>query len=231
MEDGVKVNFDILVDLDTLFDTRLPILYAIDKDSVLPMLEDGTYYTRDIDEIGDIAYDVFKGYYKNRDKRVLLISQPTPMVGLVSEYIMKSSQQKLVTGDAGPITLYINTYPYDLEDGEIDSIKDDLSGIAPDVNIVMTSKSIEELQPVWVESNLGAVIKYDGIEWLDYHIADGSLTKTPILDTVLLCPYLSYSRNDDKDKKEIYDVILESMNTLIGLSFIKMEFYCISKEE
>lgn len=228
MEEEVS-NYNVLIDVDTLFDTRLPILYGLSEDTMTDYISSDKYFNRVKDEFGDIPSSVFKGYYDNRDKRVLLASQPTEMFNLLTEYIGSTILAMTSIGDARQLTVYLNVYPYELVGDEVETI----TTLIDDDRIILQPVylSNEDITPKWVDENVGVIIKYDSLNWVDYHMSFGTLPKTPLMDVILMGPHMFTGDVSSKDvKQEVFNQMLESINTLIGFSFIKTSYYCIMKQ-
>lgn len=231
MNNDELVNYDVFIDVDALFDTRLPILFALSPTTMDECLKSGLYRSRVKDSFGDIPSSVFKGFYDNRDKRVLLAARPTEMFNLLAEYIGTTTIAMTSIGDSRTIRVYLNIYPYNLIGDEVDTILTLLDNIATRVEVEVVSFSNHDLTPKWIEKNVGVVIKYDSIEWVDIAMSYGTLQKTPLLETIMMGPHLITGDIDSKDvTQEVFNGMLESVNTLIGYSFIKTSYYCLMKK-
>lgn len=223
-------NYDIIIDIDSLFDTRLPILFALSPDTMQRYLDNGEYYTRTKDSFGDIPMNVFKGFYKNRDKRILLAAKPTEMFNLLTDYITSTQLSMTSLGDMRPITIYLNTYPYNLLDDELNSILRLLNDMGDNINVKTVNYDNYNLTPKWINKNVGVVIMYDSLEWLDINISYGTLPKTPLLEILMMGPQLITGNMAVKDiKPDTFNTMIESMNTLIGFNFIRTNYYCMMK--
>jgi len=230
MNNDDLVNYDVFIDIDALFDTRLPILFGLSPDTMNKVLGDDTYYRRVKDSFGDIPSSVFNGFYDNRDKRVLLTAKPTEMFNLLGEYVTSTKLAMSNIGDTRDINVYVNIYPYELLGTEIDVILHILNNTIPSCNIIITDKSNMDLTPKWIEKNIGVIIKYDSIQWLDVVMSYGLIHRTPLLDVVMMGPHMITGDVDSKDvTSDMFNSMLESINTLIGYNFIKTSYYCIMK--
>jgi len=226
------VNHNVFIDIDALFDTRLPILYALSSKTAIDYIKTDKYFTRIKDSFKNIPANVFKGFYKYRDKRVLLVAKPTEMFNLLTEYLETTTANMVSLGDNRAIKIYLNIYPYNLLKTETDVIVNLIKNLNGNVDVEVVSFSNFELKPKWIEKNTGVIIKYDSLNWIDTHIAYGELPKNPLLDVLMMGPQLILGDVKSKDiTNELFNSMLESINTLIGYNFIRTSYYCMIKDE
>jgi len=234
MDNKEPDNSNILVELDALFDTRLPLIYLISPTIAGSIAQDGSYFERVKDVFGYLSEDIFKPIYNNRNKKLLELATPTEMFTLVKEYIITANHLNRSTGGEDPVILYVNIHPYNLsleeQETMIDVIRDTIS---KDVIIKLVKMDTTELTPSWVEDNVGYLIMYHGLDWLEYHIANQNIAKTPLIGISLLIPTIvSYVINDNDITKELFTTMMKQMSTVIRLGFIKNSYFSqIQKKE
>jgi len=230
MNDEVDNN-DILVELDSLFDTRLPLVYLLSPTIASDISKDSKYITRTKDVFGYISEDIFKPIYNNRNKRLLELATPTELFTLIKEYIITANHINRSMGVEKCITMYINIHPYLLTIDEQNIMSDLIKKtIDVEVTIKLVKMNIEELTPSWVEEYACYLVMYNGLEWLNYHIANQNLANTPLIGTSLLVPSIvSYATKESDITSELYKEFTKQMSTVIRLGFINNKYY--SKKE
>jgi hypothetical protein len=87
--------------------------------------------------------------------------------------------------------------------------------------------SIAELDPMWVKSKVGTVIKYDSLKWLEYHMALGNLFQAGLVKTILYAPAIISGSMKAKDvNKETFDQFITTTSTVIELNMLQVKQYC-----
>ena len=194
-------NNNLLVDLDSLFDTRLPVLMGISEAAAYNVLNSGYYYTRVKDEFDLIPASIFRTIYRYRTKGVLEYALPTHifnvMASLLDDIYRDDTKNVLNKDDK---YLYINLYPYELSVNEKDILSKAIKQLIPPVNIKFINVNNVELTPKWIYNNVSSMIKYDLQDWVEWHVSDLSLLEQPILDVLCICP----TRLDDMMSKNTF---------------------------
>ena len=221
------LNENILVDLDCLLDTRLPVLRYLDDDLGIQMLKDGSYRKRVIDRFGNIPDKVFRSYYQARSKNVLGLATPTPMVDMVLDYCEEAYYSATCASLNHIPTLQINTYPYQLNEAESLNVLELMYNLLPvNIDIDMVYMDFNDLSCEYVDNNLGTVIKYDAVEWLEYQSALGNLSKTTLLRSSVIAPLIAGINTPSKNITQ--DAFEEARNTfgpVTNLVFIQSRLY------
>lgn len=180
MEDSV-----FLTSLDCIFDTRLGVLYQKDPDLVSKAIK-GNYNDRIIDSFPGLRFNDFKKLYDARDKKVLIHAVKTPIVDMVRDFAFKSLQMGISTPfDMNP-KIYVNTYPYELTDQQVNNIIKPLVMLTQGiVEVKAIYLPVDDLTPNYLKTeNVSIFTQYNFTEWLDTH----SKTKTFLKDT---CPQIT----------------------------------------
>lgn len=228
MEDVKKQPKNIYVDIDTLFDTRLPLLYMFNNDIAVRMRSTGKYDKRIKDEFETISYDIFRAFYRSRDKQLLKLALPTRIIGMIRKhYGEELTGLNDITISERP-TLFINTYPYslDLEEKEIFSIV--IMALIPDCKIDFINVDNAELTPLWIDEHIGIMFKYDALDWIDYHVGTCSLINTPLLNVSLFAPaLLTGTMKQSAAKYETFMNMAYAVGTVIDLSFIDAAHFSV----
>ena len=227
--DETQVPDSIYTDLDSLFDTRLPVLYNIDPTLPKKLLSNDYYFNRRKDVFGIIPRNLFRLFYNKRDKITLGYALPTNIVNVINSYTTELGTLRTVLGAVDPLSVYVNTYPYKLTPSEALTMRDGLSKSMRGINVIMLDSPISDITPVWVDKTIGTLIMYEGMNWLEYHIAVGTLPKSPLLDRTLMVPGIIQGELPSKEvTKKIFDDQCVSVSTVIALSPTNVKEFCIT---
>ena len=194
-------NNNLLVDLDALFDTRLPVLMGISEAAAYNVLNSGYYYNRVKDEFDLIPASIFRTIYRYRTKGVLEYALPTHIFNVMASIlddIYRDDTKNVLNKDDK--YLYINLYPYDLSVNEKEILSKAIKQLIPPVNIKFINVNNVELTPKWIYNNVSSMIKYDLQDWVEWHVSDLSLLEQPILDVLCIGP----TRLDDMMSKNTF---------------------------
>lgn len=220
----MKMN-NLYIELDGLFDTRLVILNAINEE-IGTMIFNTTYNSRTNDKFGIIPTSVFNTYYKQRKKDVLTYALPTYIYNVIDN-ITTDYYADLKNND-GLQKLYINTYPYHLEETEIKKLKENLYYLKK-VDIEFITVSDNDLTPGYLESkNIFYMIKYNGIEWLELQSRLLNISDNPMLDKYLYVPAIfddTYVDKKIKPNKDFFKGLTRAMGIVINLVFTDIVYW------
>lgn len=164
----------LLVELDSLLDTRLGALSTIDDQAARIALE-GDWHERRCDDFkkltkGRVENDQFWEVYDRRDKRTLALSRPTGIVFLLSDLARELEAQKLSTPFVERFRVDLNVYPYQFEPWEEEELKtlvQSYASMTTEVRIV--SYSLDELEPETIKEQWDGVILYEFDRWFSKH--------------------------------------------------------------
>lgn len=179
------------IDLDSMFDTRLALLYSMNRDIAQKCFMDKSYFKRKKDNFGPISYDIFMSLYRKRHKGLLQFAVPTNIISMLNEHYCSVYRDVKNYEDTTKPIVYLNTYPYELSITEQSNITLGLSKLIPNIHLLPICVSNAELTPEWVNENIRTMFKYDGLDWLEYHIATLDAIKKPMIDVLLISPALS----------------------------------------
>ena len=214
MHDENSINTNLMVDLDCILDTRHPVLYALDETTAMSMLDDDSYRKRVADQFGNISSDIFRVYYDNRSKSILKLATPTPMLEMIKEYADAAVTNVLNAKDNIIPTIYLNVYPYELNGDEMLALGTMLHKVIDNVvNIEVVDMDYDKLSPSFVYNNLSNLIKYDIVQWLEYHTAVGNLSKQLLLEVACTGPLIA---TGNISTSKITQDTFESIRALLG---------------
>ena len=212
----------VLTDMDSLFDTRLPIAYILNKHEAQKAVKSGRYRLRFKDNIGNIPHDVLRCYYRIRTKNIFELALPTYVFSTLQEHVMDVMSDKLTEDNVliAGINLYVNTYPYDFTDNELKLLKEAIENEIPKTIVTMIRMSEEELTSEWVQKHVNLVIMYDLLMWLEYQVAKGDLVDYPLLEVSAIAPALI--NNDTHGEKldfNFFEEIKEVYSKIIDIAY------------
>lgn len=200
----------ILVELDSILDTRLGTLSTIDASLVPPLLVQHGYHERMVDTFEGYDTQTFKERYKNRDAKVLSLSGITPMIDMASNFVKKTLDQTLQTPFHRNPKIELNIYPYTLTDAEVQLI---LGAVVTKTNkqcdVEVVSYSHEELNPVFVRQHYSMMMMYDYQLWLETHAKNGLWKKYSCPTVLLFCPLMIKNHELDIPEFKQRELLLE----------------------
>jgi len=200
---------DIFIDIDSLFDTRLPVVYFLDEEVATSIVEDGSYFTRKSDKFKYIDNNIFKAVYKERNKTLLTLATPTNIMGILKQYYSELMTQHKLDGTNKNITIYLNIYPYELSLEETDKLVIGIQAItSKEVVVKIVSMEKRDLTVKWVNDNLAVMVMYDGLEWLEYYTANFELINNPLLDVGLIVPAIVTNNSFNPEKIDDYEAFI-----------------------
>lgn len=225
-----KLLADVYVDLDSIVDTRLPLLYFLDEELAAKFVIENKYNNRHIDEFEYVTSDIFKSFYRDRNKSLLALATPTNIMSLIKSYYIETVTNNRILGGDGKITIYLNIYPYELTYDEIVMLEIGLKEAVGDIIVKVVKMGPEELTPNWIIERIHLMIMYSGMEWIEYHVSNLNLIKEPLTLTKLLVPALilgkSSALKDMGDIQEFLEDMENRLNTLVGLKILPVNDFC-----
>jgi len=157
----------ILIELDAILDTRLTIYkkMGIDIDSIMKQ----GYNNRVYDRFPGVDYDKYMEMYKNRGNELLEAATITDLPYL----IVKEAEDDYAFRDAANLInvneVWINIYPYDLDERETDLIVAGLIGSfgLEDLDVQTICLKYSDAGPEIMKAyNVVMMIMYHGVDWI-----------------------------------------------------------------
>ena len=217
MPEEITKKQGIFIELDALLDTRLSTLYSIGPDAVVDSLTKN-YFSRRIDTFEGVDKKVFSEIYKARDKVTLSNAVVTKAIGFVKELILLTTSQAIKTPFHTGAKLIINTYPYDLDESEVNAIVEGVVyAIDAACDVQAVSMSLKDLTPRYCKDNLGYMFLYDYIPWLEqqgYNFKD-----LPCPEIMVIVPGI-YFTEEEPTKQEMTEAIQSFMHPLRAMEFV-----------
>ena len=168
----------ILVDLDAIFDTRLGTIARINPLAAAELVNGEAfekYQAREKDDWttltnGVVSNEVFTQAYAKRDVDTLKASAVSNYGTLLQGIINDLENKMIHTPLVSKVELHINTYPYALNEAELDMLKlcaSEYTGMMTDIKTV--SYPPEILTPQLLDKNYAVYITYNFNDWLGHH--------------------------------------------------------------
>lgn len=188
----------LMVELDTILDTRLGVVNQHLPHLVEPLLTAG-YRDRKSDQLELLCPDIkqhwFNVAYAARDKDTLKASRITPLV--IAHTNLTSELERLFydTPLGSSVDIDLNIYPYVLSDAELSMVKDCLKHYsALTANVEIISQPMSYFTPSILKQHYGGIIVYNVAEWLSLHAE--ALLQCKIPDVSIIGPR-RYAVEDD----------------------------------
>lgn len=242
----------LLVELDCLQDTRIATIARIDQMAAQTALSSG-YHTRESDHFPWVDMKLFKELYAKRDRTTLAHSAPTNMLLVVRELLklmVKNNEIANHPTRIHPISLSINTYPYELSKEEQEAILAVYSSRFGDIcPVELVTYSPASLSPAFIRQNYATMVMYDPHTWLNLHYTADPATvdlqafmKTLLHDVTLIAPAIYYQEAPSQQEiEEIQselgkdanplEVTLRLARSLVGLQLIDVSLFSVLSPE
>ena len=184
----------VYTDLDSLFDTRAIVLSTLTNNGKYDInLTIDKYQNRIRDNFGTLSSKIFHYFYSKRKKTVLNVAPVTSVHKVILDYFMD-----IVAKAKSDITfnLYVNVYPYDLRQEELEVIILGINKLLPNVNIITINQPISDLSKDWMSEKVGMLIAYNGMEWLRVVLENANQYEGELLNLKVLVPCLYHGSMD-----------------------------------
>lgn len=183
-----KTNNDIYTDLDSILDTRLATIFNVDK-NIYKDIVNGIdnlekYLSRKIDSFGVLNNMIFKAIYSKRNKNTIATPLPNGIPMLIHSYIASI----LETSSKIP-KIYLNVYPYALNDSEKKILSKNIGAIYKGmVDVEILDKPTKDISVKFIHENIGMMIMYNGLKWIEYNMSNKSLLSLNLPDVTMIVP-------------------------------------------
>ena len=234
MEDKKTIVPYLYVDLDSLLDTRVPILKELFPKFSTDYLEDpeNLYLKRIGNNFSYKGYTIpsslFETLYKYRTKIVLKDAKPTPLcysLPLMLDDVLKNHHIEDKNVNPGVL---LNIYPYVLDKEEIACLRVFLMNFIPNlIPVEIIYKSPLDLTPEYINrQQVVDLYMYNGFSWVTFIASTFSYFKHPLLDKTLFLPkqFPDISLYD-KNKKDLYEILQMNYSYIVPLEFLEMSAY------
>lgn len=182
----------ILVELDSLLDTRMGTLLQLDLDYAKEQLATQAYFTRLSDEFSSpqFSQEEFKARYRWRNQETLRLSMRTPVLSRLHEMVLELEVMAINTPFVERVAIEVNCYPYKLDPAVIDAFLQSIACfVGPTAELSMVSYKPEDLTPQAIKAQgWSGLIFYEFDHWFTLHAE--KLSQCDIHDVVFIVPAL-----------------------------------------
>ena len=223
-----KAEYSVaLVDLDAILDTRLTTLALLRPD--LPWTALQYYHERKIDIFDTVSFSEFREAYQSRNKRALKEAKPTPICFLVRDFVKETKELK----HNGPVDyvpkIVLNTYPYNLEQSEIDVLIAALRQIVgKDCEISTTALSPTMVTPKLLKENFSMWFTYEATAWLEAQSVINSFKQGGCPEVTMVAPLIYFKENPSYPVENL-TLLQDTASMLIDLKYISIEMFSFLK--
>lgn len=217
----------VYVELDCLMDTRFATLLGMDKEKASYILMDN-YHIRTSDNWEGIDMKDYRERYKNRNLYTLSQSTLTSCVSLLNKVGMEIASTLVEDPVYDSLHLYINTYPYHLDEDELTDLEISLKQwISAPYEYHFLYLPPEDINVRYVNDKFYVMVMYDFSSWLEMHLKE--FQNCPLYEVTLFSPRININQNpDENDLKELRNLGMEGINDefdlyeKIAMSFIHL---------
>lgn len=224
----------ILVDLDSLLDTRLSLLTNLLDDNDLESVLD-VYFNRITNDFSPyITYEDFNTEYLNRTNTVLPNAVMTSVLLMIRDYVNGILSNTHTSTVVTVPKIILNIHPYDLSKDTINHlIKGIIFHTDEKIDITVVSMPDKDITLKYLYANISTYIRYDYYNWLDSLDKDSLSIDDSCPDVQLITPsYLPIKAKDInnifyKDGQSIdpFNIFSISMRYLINIQFTKRSLF------
>jgi len=217
----------LLIDLDSLFDTRLGLMAILDDKEVLEKNYGEGYFARERDVFSGIDEKDWYRLYGSRDKKVLKNAQITPMIGFIREFIYETLAGNVNTPQLLKPFVHVNTWPYQLLEQEQAMILQGLIahvGTKADIQIVHLDPKL--LTPVYVNTNYSMLVMYEYEKWLAAHFSNSEAITKTCPDVGLIGPRVLREGSSVVTKvDDVFSITEQRMEVFVKLKHLPIEMF------
>lgn len=222
-----------LIDLDSLFDTRLGTLYSHSREVAENNLTIG-YFDRKLDDFIGLPFEEFKELYEKRDKQTLQVSLVTPMLDILLEFVAGVYKNGINGFETKKPKILLNIYPYNLLEDEQKVIQEMLISLTKGFCLIeLVYLTLEQITPMYIRDHIDAMSMYNYTDWIECHSVNENLKKVSSPGTAIFGPRLHFKRmtQDEKNflamhKLNPFEVLETNSAPLFALKTLQPSFYC-----
>jgi hypothetical protein len=212
----------LMIDLDSLFDTRLGTLILNYDDVAEKIFLEDKYHNRLDDSFnGSIDRPQFTEFYDKRDATTIANSTLTIINDVIYDFIRRTHAADPSSPYVFFPVIYLNVYPYKLTDAEKEIIK---AGVVAYFNnqapVEVVDMDYKQLTVGFVKEYLTVLILYEYNKWLDEQTLLGNFNKGGCPGTTLFAPRIFF-KEIPKTEAEVDKIFLMLEN--ISKPFINLE--------
>lgn len=213
------LNKTLFIELDSLFDTRLAVLYNSFGEDIVKLLP--KYKTRLIDSFPPLVNSVeFLKVYNQRNKNDLRNSMKTEIFTLAKDFVNEAVEEMRTSPYPAAPKIILNTHPYDLTNDEKQIfLKLMLKTITEYADYEIVDLPNNEITPKYLNDNVDMLIKYDYAEWFESQALHNTYVTYKCPDVKFITPAIL--NMDEKGLREVAEKEKESpMGTFESFKFV-----------
>lgn len=217
--------YNIYTDIDSILDTRHPMIFSLNQDLAKEVITSGRYKSRKKDSFGNVSMDIFRTIYRHRNKELLYLSKPTHICGLLSNHIFVELRDQ--TND-GVFNLYVNIYPYDLNLDEQNNLLELLIRMVPEfIGIKIINCTNDEIDPDWILQNeIKTMFMYEALSWLEYQHASTKILTNPLTNVFLYGPdVVDGNMKEDTLSPEFFKNLIVMFSGIINYLPVEIKYF------
>jgi hypothetical protein len=224
----------IYLDLDVILDTRLATIFNhFGEEKMIEVLKSKKYYDRIEEEFVGIEKQEFSLAYAARNKRVLFSSMKTKIVELVVAMLYEELSNSVSVPSQTKPKVILNTYPYDLEEQEVNTIIRSLVYLTnKNFDIEAVTLPPSDVTPEFIMKNVNHMFFYNYGPWADAQ--SERLKKTKMQNVNVYTAGIYFDRKPNEQELEaIKDFNLHPfklqevvVSLFFNLKFLAPENYC-----
>lgn len=166
----------ILVDIDTIIDTRLGVLDEIDPAAAAKAFQSDDYYFRvedDFTDICGIGREQFRAAYARRSEDTLKRSVISPSIMTLKDIIVNLETAAGNHPQASKPIVEVNTWPYTLTDETRRFLRAAIGNYAGmETAVLMVHHAPQDITVAKLKEKYGAYFVYDFAHWLRLRIPE-----------------------------------------------------------
>lgn len=180
----------LLTDLDTLTDTRLGTLEALNPEAASRAVKTEAYWLREYDDWtaltgGLVDNATFVERYKHRDMDVLMRSVMTGVSAIILQLLAMADANALHGMGDSLVGLEVNIAPYTLTTEELDELRVILQSIySKETPISFCHVPLSELTATYLRQHYAMAVMYGFHEWIVQHDRDLMSARTPCFNFI-----------------------------------------------
>ena len=195
----------LYVDLDSLYDTRLAIIEAIDLNYSKYLLAT-TWNTRVEDKFPFIDDEAYKLLWKNRESDLLETALPTGIFDIIFNFFESSIRRQDASPYNSSMNIFVNIWPYKLTKYKASQyLKNILALQENSANVAIINTNPNNITAKWCRENLSCICMYDYQDWLESNTNDDEgFKKYTIPDVDFYVPALYFNKRMEEAEELDY---------------------------
>ena len=203
------------------------VIAKMGEDTLKAVLDSG-YHDRYIDQFPGIDNARFKELYENRDKSILKQAMVTPIAALIKNFTKVTLENINNSPFHYKPKVILNVHPYKLTESEIGVLITVLKSITlelADISVVDMAPS--QITPLYVKTNLSAMVLYRYDLWLEEHCANELFTKVSCPDVTVFGPRIYFKKPDKAPNahEDPFEAMQLLASPFVGLILLPVEQY------